>query len=202
MHPGAQQPHAVDVERLAAHVLLPHVDVALHVEQRRRRGRGHAMLSRAGLCEQTGFAHLLRQQRLAEHVVDLVRARVVEILALEIDLGAAKVSGHLFGMVEARRAPGIVLKQIRELRLECRVLLVEGIGVLKLGQRPHEPFRDILAAVNAKSPLGCCLFRHEKNSFASFLSCLRESKRDASPSRGQRSRQGLADVAHKKQFHG
>jgi hypothetical protein len=49
----------------------------------RRRAAG------AGLGDDALLAHALGQQDLAEHVVDLVRAGVVELLALEIDLRAA-----------------------------------------------------------------------------------------------------------------
>ena len=46
---GAEQLHAGDVERLAAGVLLAHVDDALEAEQRRRGGGGDAVLAGAGL---------------------------------------------------------------------------------------------------------------------------------------------------------
>ena len=44
----AQQAHAEDVEALAAHVLLAHVDDALEAEQRADRGGGDAVLAGAG----------------------------------------------------------------------------------------------------------------------------------------------------------
>ena len=52
-------------------------------EQGGRGGGGHAVLAGAGLGDEAGLAHPLGEQRLAEHVVDLVRAGVVEVLALE-----------------------------------------------------------------------------------------------------------------------
>jgi hypothetical protein len=82
-HLGAEQPHAEHVERLAGHVDLAHVDDALHAEQRGGRGAGDAVLAGTGLGEQTPLAHPLGEQRLTEHVVDLVRAGVVQVLALE-----------------------------------------------------------------------------------------------------------------------
>ena len=82
-HLGAEQAHAEHVQRLAAHVDLAHVHDALHAEQRGRGRGGDAVLARAGLGDQARLAHAPRQQRLAEHVVDLVRARVVEVLALQ-----------------------------------------------------------------------------------------------------------------------
>ena len=70
---GAQQAHAEHVERLAGDVDGAHVDLALEPHQRRRRGGGHAVLAGAGLGDDPGLAHPLGEQRLAEHVVDLVR---------------------------------------------------------------------------------------------------------------------------------
>ena len=58
------------------------------------------MLAGAGLGDDARLAHALGQQDLAEAVVDLVRARVVQVLALEIDLRAAEVPGEAFGEVE------------------------------------------------------------------------------------------------------
>jgi hypothetical protein len=45
---------------------------------------------------------------LAEHIVDLVRAGVIELLALEIDLCATKVLGQALREIE-RRPADIVL---------------------------------------------------------------------------------------------
>ena len=41
------------------------------------RGCGDSVLAGSGLGDQPGFSHFFRQQRLAEHVVDLVGAGVV-----------------------------------------------------------------------------------------------------------------------------
>ena len=67
-----EQPHACDVERLTPGVLSAHVDHALHAHQGSGRGRGDAVLTGTGLCDQPGLAHASGEQRLAEHVVDLV----------------------------------------------------------------------------------------------------------------------------------
>src|SRR5215469_15443211 len=45
---GAQQLHAEDVKRLALDVYAPHEYLALPFEERRHRGGGNTMLSRAG----------------------------------------------------------------------------------------------------------------------------------------------------------
>ena len=68
-----------------------HVDDARQAEfgaQRRGRDAVHAG---AGLGDDARLAHAAREHDLAEHIVDLVRAGVIELLALEIDLRAAAV---------------------------------------------------------------------------------------------------------------
>ena len=82
-HRRAEQLHPVDVERLARDVLGAHVHHALEPEARADRGGGDAVLSRAGLGDDAPLAHPEREQRLADRVVDLVRAGVVQVLALE-----------------------------------------------------------------------------------------------------------------------
>ena len=107
-HLGAQQLHAKDVERLALDIFLAHEDLALHAEARRHRGGGHAVLAGAGLGDDAPLAHAPRQQDLAHGVVDLMRAGVTEVLALEIDLRAAQLLGQSFGEIE-RRLPADIL---------------------------------------------------------------------------------------------
>ena len=90
-HGRAEQPHPLHVGLLAAHVLGAHVDDALEPEQRARGGGRDAVLAGAGLGDDPLLAHALGEQRLAERVVDLVRAGVEQVLALEVD----RVAGRL-----------------------------------------------------------------------------------------------------------
>ena len=90
-HLRAEQPHAEDVEPLPPHVLRAHVDDASQPEERAD-GRGRdAVLPRARLGDDALLAHAPREQNLPERVVDLVRAGVREVFALEIDARAARV---------------------------------------------------------------------------------------------------------------
>jgi len=50
------------------------------------------MLAGARLRDDALLAHAPRQQNLPQHIVDLVRAGVVELVALEIDLGAEPIA--------------------------------------------------------------------------------------------------------------
>ena len=68
-----------------------HVDDAGQIEQGADRGRRHAVLAGAGLGDDAFLAHATGQQDLAHRVVDLVRARMVELVPLEVDLRAAEM---------------------------------------------------------------------------------------------------------------
>ncbi len=75
--------HPVDVERLARHVLGAHVHHALESEAGADRRRGDAMLPCPGLGDDPPLAHPQGEQRLSDRVVDLVRAGVIQVFALE-----------------------------------------------------------------------------------------------------------------------
>ena len=103
-HLGAEQLHAEDVRLLPLDVGRAHEDHAFQPEAGADRRGGDAVLAGAGLGDDPGLAHPPRQQDLPEHVVDLVRAGVVELVALEVDLRAAEPLGQPLGEVERRRA--------------------------------------------------------------------------------------------------
>ena len=82
---GPHQPHAEHVQLLAAHVLRAHVHDAFQPETGTNRRRRNAVLAGPGFGDDPALAHPPRQEGLADGVVDLVGARVVEVLPLEID---------------------------------------------------------------------------------------------------------------------
>ena len=86
---GAEQTHAKQVEGLPLHVLRAHVHIALQVEQRTRGRRRDTVLACPGLGDDPSLAHPYGQQRLAERIVDLVRAGMRQILPFQEDPGAA-----------------------------------------------------------------------------------------------------------------
>ena len=147
-HARAQQLHPLDVGLLAADVLLAHVDDALQAEQRARGGRRDAVLAGAGLGDDPRLAHPLRQQRLPERVVELVRAGVVEILALEPDR-APRALAQPTRLIQRRRTPGEVAQQQRQLRAEVRRSPRLEPRLLQLAQRRHQRLRHVLAAIGA-----------------------------------------------------
>src|SRR5207302_1168308 len=76
---------AIDVDGLATHVLFAHVHHALESEHRAHRGCRDAVLPGAGLGDDAPLAHALREQPLPDGIVDLVRAGVRQVFALEPD---------------------------------------------------------------------------------------------------------------------
>jgi hypothetical protein len=90
-HFGSKQPHPGDVQRLAGGVDRAHVDHTVKTEKRTRRGGRHSVLTGPGLGDDPLLAHLARQQRLTEHIVDLVRPGVVQIFSFQEDARAAGV---------------------------------------------------------------------------------------------------------------
>ncbi|MOA07868.1 hypothetical protein D3C78_1275950 [compost metagenome] len=112
------------------------------------------MLARAGLGNDALLAHALGQHRLADHVVDLVRAGMVQLFALEVDLGAAHFSAHAGRMVDGRRPAHVVVELGRELGDEFGVVLVACVGLAQLGQRVGQGFTGKAAAIAAEMPGG------------------------------------------------
>ena len=90
------------IQSLALHVHGAHVHDALEAEQGAGRGGGDAVLPGAGLRDDALLAEVLGEQRLAERVVDLVRAGVGQLLALEPELRAAELLGHVLGLSGSR----------------------------------------------------------------------------------------------------
>ena len=84
-HLSTQQPHPGDVEGLPLGVDLAHVDGAVEPEQSGGGGSRDPVLTGAGLRNHPRLTHPAGQQCLAEHIVDLVRACVVQILSLQHD---------------------------------------------------------------------------------------------------------------------
>ena len=75
------------------------------------------MLTGAGFRDHPLLAHVLGEQRLADGVVHLMGAGVVEILALEPDAGAAELLGPALGRYSGEGRPRIG-QVVIEVRLE------------------------------------------------------------------------------------
>ena len=69
------------------------MNLALKADEGRRGRERDAVLAGTGLSDHLGLAHAFCQQRLSEGVIDLGRAGVSQVFALEIDLRAAQFFG-------------------------------------------------------------------------------------------------------------
>ena len=146
-HLRAEEAHAVDVGRLARHVLGAHVDDAVEPEARADGGRRHAVLARAGLGDDSRLADPARDERLAERVVDLVRAGVAEVLALQVD---GLPVGEPLGAVERCRAADVIALQPFELEGEAGIVLDLTPAALELVEGRDKRLGDVAAAVRAE----------------------------------------------------
>jgi hypothetical protein len=79
-----EQPHAADIRGLALHVERAHVHGARQPDARTGRRARDTVLARASLGHDALRAQPLREQRLAQRVIDLVRTGMRQILAFEI----------------------------------------------------------------------------------------------------------------------
>ena len=121
------------------------------------------MLAGTGFSNQPRLAHADCQQALADAIVDLVRAGMEQVLALQINLCAAEVFCKPLGIVERRGAPGVVPQEPLEFRLERGIVFGFLVCALKLLDGMHESFRHIAPAKISKASANvgpcCCLLR-------------------------------------------
>ncbi len=151
-HLCAQQAHTIYIEGLSNGILLPHKNHTFHPHKRGSRGCGDTVLSGSGLGNQTTLAHLLRKQRLPQHVVDLMRAGVVKILPLEINFGTIQVFRHLLRVVESGWSARILIKKLCEFPVKLWIVFITLIFFFQFNHRIHQCFRYILTSVNTKTP--------------------------------------------------
>ena len=88
---GAKQFHAEHVRLLPLDISLAHEHDTFQTETSANGGRGNAMLTGTRFGNDARLAHAFGQQDLTEAIVDLVRAGVIQLIALEIDFCAAEM---------------------------------------------------------------------------------------------------------------
>jgi hypothetical protein len=86
-------------------------------------------------------------------IVDLVRTGVIELVALEVDLGAAEMLGQPLGKIHRRRTARIVRVEMIEFRPEGRIGLRLGPFLFQLQDQRHQRFGNETAAENAEHAL-------------------------------------------------
>ena len=104
------------------------------------------MLTGAGFGDHALFAHAAHEQALPEHVVGLVRAGVVQILALDEDARAAEVPGEVLRERERRRPTRVFAHERLVLAPERWIGLRFGEGRLEIVESGDEDFRNVRAA--------------------------------------------------------
>src|SRR5262249_2695117 len=161
-HLGAQRLHAQHVRLLPLDVDHAHIDDAFEAEFRAH-GRGrNPVHAGAGFGDDARLAHAAREQDLAEHVVHLVRAGVIEVLALEIDFrpthaalggrSVAEMRGQALGEIERRRPPDIVLEVGVHLAAEASVVLRLAVSRFQLENQRHQRLGDEAATIEPEMP--------------------------------------------------
>ena len=114
-HLRAEEIHPLDVRALASHVFLAHVDHALEPKPRAHRRGRDAVLSGARLGDDALLAEPPGKHGLPEGVVQLVRARVEQVLAFEIEPFAGR---EALSPGERRRPSGERAAELVELSTE------------------------------------------------------------------------------------
>ena len=149
---GTEQFHAENVGFLPLDVGGgPYPTDAGDIEERAGRRRRDAVLTSAGLGDDAALFHAPRQQYLAQAIVDLVRAGVVELVALEVEFGAAEMAGQPLSEIQRARPADIMLKVMVELGLKGWVAARLGVSLLNRENQQHrEILGDKAATVNAE----------------------------------------------------
>mgnify|MGYP002260697557 CR=1 FL=1 len=109
-------------------------------------GGGHAVHAGAGLGDDAFFTHAPRQQDLADAVVNLVGAGVVQRFALEVDLGAAAELGQAFGVVQRAWPSDVVALEVGKFFIEGRIELGRFVFAGQVEDQRHQGFRHVAAA--------------------------------------------------------
>ena len=155
----AQKAHAKDVQLLAAHVLFAHIDDALESKKRADCGGRNAVLTRSGFGDDPLLTHPASEQPLPQAVIDFVRARVEQILPLQINSRATQRFAQPPGMIERRGTPRVILQQIGQFGLKRRIAAGRVISALQFLERRHQRFGNEASAVRTKVSrrigLGC-----------------------------------------------
>lgn len=149
----AEQLHAENIRRLTLDVGGAHIDDAGKAKAGGNGCGGDAVLTGTGFGDDAGLAHALGEQDLADAVVDLVRAGVVQLFALEIDLGAAEFGRQPLGEIERARAADIMRAEMLQFGLERRIVLCPVPLVLQIKDQRHQCFGHETTAIDAETAI-------------------------------------------------
>ena len=142
---GPEPDHSIDVRPLTLHVHGTHVDATRKSYTSRGGGRGDPVLTGTGLGHESSCAHFPCQQCLANGVVDLVCARMSEILPLQPEIDAPPLTERS-GSCERCGSSDPVAKLAVESALEAGVVEPTIDALLETSYCFHECLRDETAA--------------------------------------------------------
>src|SRR3546814_16415415 len=104
-------------------------------------GSGNAVLARTCFRDDPGLAHASGQQDLADAIIDLVCAGVIQFFTLEINLCAAQFLGQSLGKIKGIGSADILAQQKLEFLLEFWILLGGAIFAFQLKDERSEEGR-------------------------------------------------------------
>src|SRR5262245_1233858 len=151
-HGRAERLHAQHVGLLARNVNRAHVDDAFEPELGAHGRSRDAVHAGAGLGDDAWLAHPAGQHDLAEHVIHLVGAGVIEVLALEIDLGTAEMRSEALGKVQRRWPADIVSEIAVHLRAKGWIVFRLRVSLFELEDERHQRLGDEPAAILPEMP--------------------------------------------------
>ncbi len=109
------------------------------------------MLARARFSDDARLAHAPGEKDLAERVVDLVAAGMIQFVALEVDARPAESRSQPLGEPQGTRTAHVVTEQPVQLRLEGGVRFRRLIGLLDIQDERHKGLGDEAAAEPAEA---------------------------------------------------
>ena len=109
------------------------------------------MLAGTGLGNDPGLAHAFGEKCLSQHIVDLVRAGVVQLITFQIQFCAAIMRCQSFGEIERARPADIMCLVIEELPGEIVICAGRLVGAFHLQDQRHQGFSDKPPAMHAKT---------------------------------------------------
>lgn len=150
-HLCAQDPHPGNIGRLLCNVHLAHVYLAFQAKEGGGRCQGHAVLSGAGLCNQTLLAHEFGKKALAHTVVQLVGAGVVKVLPLQVNLAVPDFLGQPLAVVN-RCGPALELLAYPAQFIDELGRVADGlVGVCNLLKSRDQLIGQVSAPIRAKT---------------------------------------------------
>src|SRR5207249_2446728 len=105
----------------------------------------YPMLACPGLSDDASFAHAARKQPLADCVVDLMRAGVQKVFALQINLRATRMCSQPPRVEQRSGSAGVVAQQQVELAPKIRVASSAHELSRQLLERRDQCFRNVAA---------------------------------------------------------